>query len=77
MSSVVILILPIEPANLEKVLLENPEQMIKFKVYKREEIEEIDADVDRRLNRVKNQNKLPLGVWASWVVESILTTGCT
>ena len=27
---------------------------------------------DRRLTRVKNQNRLPVGVWANWVVESIL-----
>lgn len=61
-----------ESGTLDKVLLDTPEQMIKFKVYKRDEIGEVDCQVDRRLNRVKNQNKLPVGVWASWIVESIL-----
>ena len=51
-----------------KVLLENPEQMINFN---RDKIKEIDHSIDRRLIRVKNKNKVPLGVWASWVVESI------
>ncbi|XP_064390889.1 cation channel sperm-associated protein 2-like [Halichondria panicea] len=55
---------------LDKVLLENPEQTIKFKTYQRDKIEEVNNVVDRRLIRVKNQNKLPLGVWALWVVEN-------
>ena len=49
--------------------------MVNFKVYKRESAagggDEGVADVDRRLTRIKNQNHLPLGVWAKWIVESI------
>lgn len=58
------------PGVLEKLLLESPDQMVKFKVYKRDW--SMQVTVDRRLTRVKNQNKLPIGVWANWVVESIL-----
>ena len=48
--------------------------MVNFKVYKREQVgeEEGGVSVDRRLTRIKNQNQLPLGVWAKWVGESIL-----
>ena len=54
-------------------MYESPQQMVNFKVYKRDLMgEEGGADVDRRLTRIKNQNHLPLGVWAKWVVESIL-----
>ena len=62
----------VEPGILEKVLLNTPEQLVKFKVYKRDERGDEDDMVDRRLTRIKNQNKLPLGVWAKLVVESIL-----
>ena len=47
--------------------------MVGFKVYKREQDGEV-LDVDRRLTRIKNQNHLPLGVWAKWLVESIIMT---
>ena len=46
--------------------------MVKFKVYKRDERGDEADMIDRRLTRIKNQNKLPLGVWAKMVVESIL-----
>ena len=62
----------VEPGILEKVLLNTPEQMVKFKVYKRDERDDEADMIDRRLTRIKNQNKLPLGVWAKMVVESIL-----
>ena len=66
-----ILHIPVEDsALLEKLLLDNPEQTVKFKVYKRDSCPEISS-VDRRLTRVKNKNRLPVGVWARWVVESI------
>lgn len=61
-----------EPGILESVLLNTPEQLIKFKVYKRDERDEDANMVDRRLTRIKNQNRLPLGVWAKMVTESIL-----
>ena len=61
------------PLILEKLLYESPQQMVNFKVYKRDQMEEEGgACVDRRLTRIKNQNHLPLGVWAKWVVQSIL-----
>ena len=59
---------------MEKLLYEAPQQMVNFKVYKRDQVDQV-ADVDRRLTRIKNQNHLPLGVWAKWVVESILMAG--
>lgn len=59
-----------DPALLEKLLLKNPEETVKFKVYKRDRCPQISS-VDRRLTRVKNMNRLPIGVWARWVVESI------
>ena len=43
--------------------------MVKFKVYKRDKLPDVMANVDRRLTRVKNQSRLPLGVWANWIVE--------
>ena len=62
----------VEPGILEKVLQSAPEQMVKFKVYKRDERDNEADMIDRRLTRIKNQNKLPLGVWEKMVVESIL-----
>ena len=62
----------VEPGILEKILQSAPEQMVKFKVYKRDERDDEADMMDRRLTRIKNQNKLPLGVWAKMVVESIL-----
>ena len=68
--SMILHILVEDSALLEKLLLDNPEQTVKFKVYKRDCCPEISS-VDRRLTRVKNKNRLPVGVWARWVVESI------
>ena len=58
-----------DPKVLEDILINTPEQTIKFKVYKRERDDEVE--LDRRLRRIRNQNKLPIGVWAQWLVESI------
>lgn len=60
-----------DPTIMERILKENPDQMIKFKVYKREYMPQV-ATIDRRLTRIKNKNKLPIPVWANLVVESIL-----
>ena len=65
-----------EPGILDKVLLNTPEQLVKFKAYIRDEKDDEADMVDRRLTRIKNQNRLPLGVWAKMVTESILST-CT
>ena len=62
-----------EPGILEKVLINTPEQLVKFKVYKRDERDDEANMIDRRLTRIKNQNRLPLGVWAKMVIESILS----
>ncbi len=62
----------VEPGILEKVLQSTPEQMVKFKVYIRDVRDDEVGMIDRRLTRIKNQNKLPVGVWAKMVVESIL-----
>ena len=45
---------------------------MKFKAYIRDEKDDEADMVDRRLTRIKNQNRLPLGVWAKMVTESIL-----
>ena len=60
-----------EPGILDKVLLNTPEQLVKFKAYIRDEKDDEADMVDRRLTRIKNQNRLPLGVWAKMVTESI------
>ena len=48
--------------------METPKQMVKFKAYKRDGA---PPAVDRRSTRVKNRNRLALGAWAKWLVESI------
>lgn len=50
------------------MLIEAPHQLVKFRVYKREGLT-AEGGLDRRLTRVKNKNKLPLGVWARSVLE--------
>ena len=43
--------------------------LVKFQVYDRGE----DATyADKRLNRIKTKNTIPMGPWAKMVVESIL-----
>lgn len=54
---------------LKTLLIENPQQTIKFQVYNRKRHTN-KAVIDRRLMRIKNQSKLPLGVWAHWIVKS-------
>ena len=44
--------------------------MVKFKAYKRDGE---PPTIDRRLTRVRNRNKMPLGAWAMWLVERILS----
>ena len=58
-----------DPALLEKLLVETPMQMVKFKAYKRDGA---PPTIDRRLTRVRNRNRMPLGAWAKWLVERIL-----
>ncbi|KAJ1501663.1 Cation channel sperm-associated protein 2, partial [Coelomomyces lativittatus] len=51
----------------QKMLKENPCQLIKFQTLKRTQLH---ADIDRRLTRIRNKDKVPLGAWAAWVLES-------
>jgi proteasome lid subunit RPN8/RPN11 len=46
-------------------VMENPNQLIKFKLFRRSNID--DEKIDRRLVRAKNKNTLPIGSWAGWV----------
>lgn len=59
---------------MEKVLIEVPEQMIKFKAYRRGHLNKKSNILGYKLTRVSNQKRLPYGVWANIVVESILVT---
>jgi cation channel sperm-associated protein 2 len=52
-----------------QILLENPNQLIKFKVFKRTQQILDSKKVDRRLTRTKNLNFLPLDAWAGWVIK--------
>ena len=52
--------------------MEVPEQMIKFKAYRRGHIKKKTNVLGYRLTRVSDQRKLPYRVWANIVVESIL-----
>ena len=52
-----------------KILSENPFQLIKFPAYKRARAEEEDDVVDKRLNRTRNNETLPLNIWAAWLVN--------
>ena len=57
-----------DPVIMEKLLKESPFSLVKFQVYaKREEMK----FNDRRLNRVRNKNRIPFGPWARSVTESV------
>ena len=57
-----------DPVIMEKLLKESPFSLVKFQVYaKREEMK----FNDRRLNRVRNKNRIPFGPWARNVTESV------
>ncbi|XP_065828370.1 cation channel sperm-associated protein 2-like [Oscarella lobularis] len=55
--------------SLEKILIEGPQQLINFRMYSREGKSSV-LRPDRRLFRVKNRNKLPLGYYANRIVEN-------
>ncbi len=65
-------ILILDPEIMESVLMEVPDQMIKFKAYKRVHTLKRTNVTGYRLTRVSHQKRLPYGVWANIVVESIL-----
>jgi len=56
---------------MNEILSSAPDQMIKFKVFKRNPLTK-QYNIDSRLRLVINRKKLPFGVWANLVVESIL-----
>ena len=51
---------------MNKMLKESPQGLIKFQMYSKKEEQKFG---DRRLNRLKNKNSIPLGPWAHTVVE--------
>ena len=55
---------------MNEILSSAPDQMIKFKVFKRNPLTK-QYNIDSRLTLVINRTKLPFGVWANLVVESI------
>lgn len=61
---------------LTRMLLHNPCQLIKFKVFRRSQDASRSAAVcDKRLVRVRNVDHIPLGVWAAWVTNNRFFTG--
>lgn len=52
---------------MEKLLKESPQGLVKFQLYSKKDEQRFH---DRRLNRVKNKNSIPLGPWAHTVVVS-------
>ncbi|XP_048584229.1 cation channel sperm-associated protein 2 isoform X2 [Nematostella vectensis] len=56
----------VDDAAMDDLLRENPQGLIKFQMYSKKDEQKFH---DRRLNRVKNKNSIPLGPWAHTVVE--------
>jgi hypothetical protein len=52
---------------MESLLKESPQGLVKFQLYTKKDEQRFH---DRRLNRVKNKNSIPLGPWAHTVVIS-------
>eukprot|EP00003_Mantamonas_plastica_P017851 TRINITY_DN29416_c0_g1_i1.p1 TRINITY_DN29416_c0_g1~~TRINITY_DN29416_c0_g1_i1.p1 ORF type:complete len:256 (-),score=61.52 TRINITY_DN29416_c0_g1_i1:113-844(-) len=57
------------PQLLDKLLRETPHQLVSFRIFKRTPDELAQQNLDRRLTRTKNLNRVPIGVWASWIVN--------
>ncbi|XP_078367481.1 cation channel sperm-associated protein 2-like isoform X1 [Oculina patagonica] len=51
---------------MKQLLRESPQGLIKFQMYSKKDEQRF---TDRRLNRVKNKNAIPLGPWAHTVIE--------
>ena len=59
---------------MKQLLRETPQGLIKFQMYsKKDEQKHLDEEhfADRRLNRVKTKNVIPLGPWAHTVMEGM------
>lgn len=53
---------------MKQLLRETPQGLIKFQMYSKKDEQRF---TDRRLNRVKNKNAIPLGPWAHTVIEGM------
>ena len=53
---------------MKQLLRETPQGLIKFQMYSSSKKDE-QRFKDRRLNRIKNKNTIPVGPWAHTVVE--------
>ena len=53
---------------MKQLLRESPQRLIKFQMYSKKDEQRF---TDRRLNRVKNKNAIPLGPWAHTVIEGM------
>lgn len=53
---------------MKQLLRETPQGLIKFQIYSKKDEQRF---ADRRLNRVKNKNAIPLGPWAHTVIEGL------
>ena len=51
---------------MKQLLRETPQGLIKFQMYTKKDEQRF---TDRRLNRIKNKNTIPLGPWAHTVIE--------
>ncbi|XP_068752581.1 cation channel sperm-associated protein 2-like [Montipora capricornis] len=51
---------------MKQLLRETPQGLIKFQMYSKKDEQRF---TDRRLNRIKNKNTIPLGPWAHTVIE--------
>ena len=53
---------------MKQLLRETPQGLIKFQMYSKKDEQRFS---DRRLNRVKNKNSIPLGPWAHTIIEGM------
>ena len=54
---------------MKQLLRETPQGLIKFQMYSKKDEQRF---TDRRLNRIKNKNTIPLGPWAHTVIEGTI-----
>ena len=59
----------LDDKNMHEMMRNSPNALVKFEVYSKNEVMKY---TDKRLNRIKTKNAIPLGPWAKMVVESIL-----
>ena len=61
-----------DPETFKNILRERPQELIRFTMFRRApEKGEIDINIaDKRMLRVKNAGRMPVGVWANWLCQS-------